>query len=182
MKYLLTASLLTFGMATTANAVSLSLTAPNTVNIGETFSVNLIVSNLANKDIAAYDIDVKFNNDVINYVNYTLGTVLSTSDGSFDGSQGLKSTKVINLNETSYAIDLSSQPNQFVLATLQFTAFNQGVSNLSIAYSDLSDALANTLSADNIIDTQVKVIPVPSAAWLMGSALLGLASVARKRA
>lgn len=67
----------------------------------------------------------------------------------------------------------SGQADRFTLATLIFSVVNPGSSQLAItAVNTLGDADGNVIVADTL-PTAVTTVPVPSVAWLFGTALLG---------
>ena len=66
------------------------------------------------------------------------------------------------------------------IATIDLTALTAGTSSLVIQNSQFFDDVSTQL--DPTLDAgAISSVPVPAAAWLFGSGLLGLVGVARKK-
>lgn len=84
--------------------------------------------------------------------------------------------------ENSFARDMSGANGQTSALWLQSFADNDGVAQLQqllgTAKLDITSTSAGTLT---LASAATPAVPVPAAVWLLGSALAGLGSIARKR-
>ena len=151
------------------------------VSVGDSITVNLVVSGLESLDLSTYDLNVSYDSGILSFSGYALGSGLGNSTGeSFDIGLGDDGFGQINLCEISMLLDLNSQEDSFTLATLTFAVIALGSSSLTISVSELGDALGDSIATCSIGSANVNVVPIPAAAWLFGSGLLGLAGL-RKR-
>jgi len=75
--------------------------------------------------------------------------------------------------------DTGSNPNVFTTYSFGFTADS---TSTTLSFTDLT-TLSQSASTDFVIDNvSVSPVPVPAAAWLFGSGLLGLIGAARRKA
>jgi hypothetical protein len=86
---------------------------------------------------------------------------------------------VVSVAETSLLFDFSGQPDAFTLFTLTFSTQAIGSSDFELLRIDLSDPDPNAIDASNSGD--VNVVPIPAAAWLLGTGLLGLVGLRRRQ-
>ena len=96
-----------------------------------------------------------------------VGNILSNSGNQF--FQG-------SINESTWSeitFDLGAVP---MGASAAFIEFSQGMGPI-----DGVDLLAGTILIDDLYLGVVSAVPVPAAAWLFGSGLLGLVGVARRK-
>jgi hypothetical protein len=152
------------------------------VEVDETVDLELWVSGLEDADLSAFDIDFAYNDSVLRFDNYALGSELGSLalEEAVDLSGGALAGGVINLREFSYLWDLSFQPDSFVLATLTFSLMYPQTTELTFLDGVLADELGQplvTVTQDNMIMTAV---PIPGAIWLFGTGLIGLAVLRRK--
>jgi hypothetical protein len=151
--------------------------------VGDEVSADLMVSGLENEDLSAFDITLNWDANLLAFNNYTLGEQLGEIPADAeDWSLGETSPGNLNLVEVSYLYDLSFQADSFTLATLNFTAMEEGLAILEIADQILSDAYGDQF--DNIITSpgyiQINPVPVPAAAWLLGAGLLCVIGIRRR--
>lgn len=143
--------------------------------VGGPVTVNLNVSGLESVDLGAYDLNVNYDSNILSFVGYTLGGGLGYTTGdSLDFSWGDLGFGQINLSEVSMLSDLSAQGSSFTLATLTFTGIAGGSSALTISDITLGDANGDSIVPDSLGSANVNVVPIPAAAWLLGSCLMGL--------
>jgi hypothetical protein len=168
-------------MAVTASPASAAVAlnfnpSVSTVGIGSDFDVDVFVFGLDKTDLAAYVLDIGFNDDVLDLQDVTFGPDLGNPlDSVADFTPGIGN---VNVAETSLLFDFSAQPDAFRLFTMTFSAEAIGDSILSFLSLDLSDPDAKAIDVD--CGSGVSVVPVPGAAWLLCSALLALPAIKRR--
>lgn len=171
-------------MAVSAQAATLSfLPDYNSITVGETVSVDIEISGLESVDLAGFDLDVSFDDSVLDFTGYTLYDELGVvpADAS-DWSQGDDGSGTINVAEMSWLWDLSGQSDSFTLATLTFAGLEVGSSDLTFTYTDLSDDWGDVITADLLGgNVDVNPVPLPGAVWLLGSGLAGLVGLKRRK-
>jgi hypothetical protein len=148
----------------------------STVALGSDFDVDVVIFGLEDADLAAYDIDVGFNDDALDYEDISFGEGLGWPDDSIvevDTETGL-----VSVAETSILFDFTAQPDAFTLFTLIFSAQAIGTSDFELLTIVLSDPDTNAIDVSNSGD--VNVVPIPAAAWLLGTGLLGLVGLRRR--
>ncbi len=156
-----------------AQAATLSFSSDAlTVTVGDTVSVDLIVSGLETEDLKVFDIDVAYSDTLLCVAGYTLYDGLGdieSGDAEDFYDEAYQAAGIVNLCEMTWLEDdaLSFQADSFVLATLSFTAIDSGTCAFSVDFADL---------------TTVSSVPVPSAFTLLGLGLCFLAGIARKKA
>ena len=152
-----------------------------------TILLDINISGLDNFDLGAFDLDVNFDDSAYEFQRYfptdALGSI--TLGDAIDDSYGLYVSDSVNLYMTSILTDLSNQPSEFTLATLIFNnndtvmLFNDLSSEFSLTINALGDASGNPIPL-TVSGTQISAIPVPAAAWLLGSGLIVLVGFRRR--
>ena len=152
---------------------------------GNNFSIGVLISGLetaAAPSLGAYDLDISFDSNQLAFTGAVFGDGVIgnqldlTSAGDNPSGADEVSPGVINLFELSFdsAEDLNNlQADSFFLAYLNFQVLQAGNSQLDITLNSLSDAEANALTA-SVSSTPISTVPLPSAFWLLSSALAGL--------
>lgn len=144
---------------------------PNTLSFlsGDTVSVDIGVSGLEASDLVEFDIDLAYDDWILEYDGYALYGGLGDLEDytqAYDGSWG-EDFGSVNVYEQSYLDSLAFQEDSFVLATITFIALEDGdTSGIYIDYADLTLIDANP-------------VPVPPTVVLLGSCLLGLTGLGR---
>ena len=170
-----------WGCAAWGSDVTLSFNpSTSTVGIGDQIGLDINVSGLENVDLGSFDLNLNYEDAFLSFDSYVLGDGLGViPDDAEDWSLGDLGGGVINLAELSWLPDLSSQPGAFSLATVFFTGSAVGTSPLSFSDVELDDDWGDAI--DVSLETgSVNVVPVPAAAWLFGSGLIGLLGFRRK--
>ena len=132
-----------FLLLVTANGYSLSISfEPLVTNImvGDSFSVDMVVSGLENDNLSTFDVDVLFDDSILTFDSYALGSGLGDVGlDTVDLSLGYLGGGVIDLAEFSLIPPDSSdgtffadQADSFPLATLSFTGIGEGNDLISI--------------------------------------------------
>ena len=117
-----------FSLALPAHAAILSLFGPQEVEVNDTFAVHLqMMSEISHERIGSFDIDIHYDASLLQWTGYSLGSELADPVwGQLDLSRGLLSPGVVNVAEVATLLDLSGQPEEFILATLDFKAIAPG--------------------------------------------------------
>jgi hypothetical protein len=170
-----------------ASAVTLSLNPSNvTVNVGDTFNITLdaqLSDNLAQPGaISAWDVDVLYNPSQMVFVNYSLGGWLGNS---IDLSLGDIGGGLVDLAEVSLEDPqdlIGTQPDPFLLATLQFECLTAGNSQILLTLQNVGDEIGDPINAHvgapvSVTQTQV---PEPSTFMLIVTGLLGFGVLRRR--
>lgn len=113
------------------------------INVGDSINVEIKISGLENEvDLGAFDFNLNFDDAILDFTGYTLGTGLNNNDttGSEDWSSKETSPGLFNLSEVSFLGDFSFQDDEFVLATVSFVGKSIGTSTLSLSDILLSSA------------------------------------------
>lgn len=161
------------------------------VRVGDTFDVNLRIEGLdTGLDVGAWDADLLYNipfaqsfeSQILSFNGYSLGSELGFFGDSEDFSEGEVADGIIHLGELSYLLDLSLQPDAFSLATLEFTADAAGCAAFDLENIILSDQYGDEIwVVEDCGAVHVNPVPVPAAAWLLGSGLMGIVGLRRRK-
>ena len=140
-------------------------------------SVDITISGLENFDLAAFDLNLNYDDGTMIFMDYTLTEELGSFDllDAEDWSFGDDGFGTVNLAVVSYLFDFSSQSDSFTLATVNFD-FDGDVYLSDIVLSDeFGDAIPFTVNG-----TDISAVPVPGAIWLLGSAFAGIIGIRRR--
>ena len=159
---------------------------PGTININDTFSVDIIGSGFTS-NVDGGGVNLSYDSSVLNILSVSIdesvwdfgGTGIST--GTIDNGAG--SVDGIMMNTFGNVVT-----GNFVVATVQFQAMGPGTSGLGLSEFLLNPwASGGSLLNPDFLDGSLTVsdpsavVPVPAAAWLFGSGLLGLVGMARRK-
>ena len=177
---LVTAMIFSLGVCSAqANTVSV-LPASQTVNIGDVFAVDIVGTGFTTP-LDAGGINLSFDLSVLSPV------LASPPDYATFGSSWTTSFQpVLNGNtlEDIFFFADTAPSGDFNIVTLWFEAIGTGSSVIDITESQLNPfAGAGGALSVKLVDGNVTVstVPVPAAAWLFGSGMLGLGAIARRK-
>jgi hypothetical protein len=146
------------------------------IGLGSNLDVDVVIFGLDSTDLAAYGVDIGFNDDALDYEDISFGSELGYSADSITDVGA--TSGVVSVSETSLLFDFSGQPDAFTLFTLTFSAQAIGDSAFSFLTVDLSDPYVNAIDASGGGDANV--VPIPPTVLLLGSGLLGLVGFRRR--
>lgn len=173
------------------SATMIELDVVDNIEVGNSIDLVISISDLGADDLSAFNIDLGFDDNLLNFTGYTLGTDLIDSFfGQEDFSFGQTSDGVVNIAELSWLIDFSLQPTAFVLATLSFDTLVAGIADFSILDIELVDGLMSPSNIDasletarlSIVPSSSTTVPEPSSMLLFVLALVGFLVAARRKA
>ena len=172
--------MLVVGYSLSAQAATVAISpSPTVVNIGDTFSLDLVGLGF-DTNLDGGGLNFAFDPTVLS-VNSVVINILEWDTNQDGVDDGLGTVSNIWFNNTSSA----DRTGDLLFASVEFTAIGLGVSGIALSESAgnpfaSGGALYNPLTFDQ--SGQVTVVPLPAAAWLFGSALLGLGALKRKKA
>lgn len=178
-------------VALPASAITIEFNpSSQSVNVGSTTTVDLIISGLgdgAAPSLGTFDLDIDFDSSILAFNSATFGNQLDLF-GLGDINAVTSGVGIINLFELSFesAADLDSlQAGAFTLATLSFTALNDGSSTLGISVNALGDSIGDPLQAELIAGnissiSGINTVPEPSSLLLVGIGMLGMSLLAAR--
>ena len=167
------------GSALAMNVMMLNIDPPaQNYGIGDIITADLKISGLQYEDLGAFNLNLSYDNAILDYDSYALGTGLGNVVRDMSLADNALTPGIINL--AGYINDSGFQEDEVILATLTFIGAGAGISELSIVdsimYSDLGSPLSLYVSP-NPGFVNVNHAPVPAAAWLLGSGLIGLVGI-----
>lgn len=176
--------LLLAGSANFANALSIYMqSASQSVSLNDHAIFNVNVSGASG--LGAYDITLLFNQLTFAAPTIIFGSYLGAPGESF--VDAIFSNGSVNIAETSFLWDLSLQPADFTLFTLDFLATDVGVSLIAFGPISLSDPIGNTIldvtttAASITVEPGVAPIPEPGTILLVCAGLASLAIWRRRQ-
>lgn len=169
--------MLLLGTVNLASALSLQVQPSNqTAFLNDHLVYSINVSEASG--LGAYDITLSFDPFLFAEPTISYGSELGAPGDSF--TDALFETGSINVAETSFLFDLSLQPTQFTLFTLDFLAIGVGTGTIAFGPVLISDLSGNyfqdvTLSGAGItIEAGQAPIPEPGTIILLSAGLAGL--------
>ena len=117
-------------------------------SMGEAIVMELWISGLTDIDLAGFDLALTFDPLLLGYQSTSFAATLESEDFIML-EDWLFSPGALVLTGVSLAADLSAQMDAFRIATLAFTTLSAGASWLSIDSSLLSDAFAESFTANH---------------------------------
>jgi hypothetical protein len=189
--------MLGFGMQANATVISFS-PSDNEVGIGNSVSVDLVISELGADILTGFDLDVLYDDTLLAFDSFEFGT----DCGGFSCLDvlGLGSLQeatdwgfgVVEVFELSFDLDadlMAFQPDAFVLGTFTFTGLDFGTSALDIFIWELAGEYVFDpdlgFDVPKALDATVEggqiEVPEPGTWLLLMSGLLGLRMMGRKK-
>ncbi len=157
-------------------------TAPASINVGDSFSLNILGSGFTS-NVDGGGVNFSYDSSILNVTSVSInGSVwdfggAGISTGVIDNGAGTVDGVMVNT--------FGAVTGDFTVATIQFMAIGTGTSALSLIEYALNPwasggSLINPIMEDGSL-TVVQTVPVPAAFWLFGSGLLGLIGFAKRK-
>lgn len=175
------------GMAAMALLGVVLLSASPAAAVLAVSDIEITISNLGAFNLAAFDLDLSYDDAQLTFVDYTLTGELGALDGfdADDWSFGDDGFGTVNLNVVSYLPwgdpFFDTQADDFTLATVSFevTGDPSALDGVLLSYVDLSDDFGDPIPFA-VNGTDINAVPVPGALWLLGSGLVGVVGLRRR--
>jgi hypothetical protein len=154
------------------------------------YNVDIDIFGLDRFNLAAFDLNVNYDSNMLTFDSYTLTNELGSFTVSADGpeaedwSLGDDGSGTVNLAVLSSLSDFTGQPDAFTLATLIFSGEERAIGDISLSHIIISDDFGNTIPF-TASDTKINAggspgpIPIPGTIWLLVTGL-GAAGIGRK--
>jgi hypothetical protein len=151
---------------------------------GDSFSIDVVVSELGGEVVSAFDLDLSYDSSVVDATGVTFGLYLGDPAAAVPEaftdvvlSPGLVDFAEVSLLSDAQLLALQTGPApfSFSLATISFDALTFGTSPLTLSDNvDVKGLLALRLDVD-VGDGVVNVVPEPHAfvAFLVGALVVG---------
>ena len=192
---LFTALLLLVNMSVASAAVISFEPDSDTVNVGESFNVEVKIAALGADILTTFDFDMLFDNAILNFNSFTFGDAVNGNQLDISGlTGGLFASTIVNpgkINATDLSFDtdatlIANQLDEFVLGTLNFTANALGSAAFTFQNVILGGAFNGGFIATPIdftansatVNVVASSIDEPGALLLM---FIGLATVVTQR-
>ena len=173
--------------AMAASPILLTLTpiGTPTINLGDTITFNLNISNLHgavdgtpnSPALASFDLVINYDSSVLAFSSASIGSYLNVSAGDFPSTDGTTTAGKVYLDDFSFdtaAALEASQPAAFTIGTVTLRAIAEGTSAVSFdSGSSLGDENSNSLSYTTS-NSSVSAVPEPGSAALIA---LGLGAI-----
>lgn len=178
------ATLLMFALSS-VQAASISLTPANTnVSVGGLFNLDVSID-FSDDATLGGGLDVLYDGTALAFQSFTFGTTTLDLDPAFSRIPDELPNKLEGL-----AFGNFNGLTVGIVGTLTFQALTAGNSLLSMAVTIPSKGgdfvSANTFDVQSVTfngaNVNASAVPVPAAAWLFGSGLLGLVGIMRRKA
>jgi hypothetical protein len=169
MKYFLI-SIATLLMPNLVTAATVQTSAPNTVSIGETFTVEIVGSDFPITQGGGFNLT--YNPDIISATDISIDDTQTwtffNNTGTIDSQNGALLDVIVS--------DFPGRSGDFNVASIEFIAVGVGISNFSLSESVINPWASdgNLISPTLLSESSVQVVPLPATFFLFGSGLLGL--------
>ena len=174
-KMAFTGLLLLGASVTQATSMFATPTPAGPLNIGDSFSVDIVIDSIS--DLAGFEFDLNFDFTLV-----TATTIISGDIFGFDTVEISNSLApgVATFSEATLAFSGVNITAPTVIATISFDTLAAGVSSLNIVNALLSDSLGDPIPDPTVINSSIQVdqpsngnVPLPGV-WLL--MLAGLAA------
>ncbi len=143
----------------------------STFSVGETFSLNIVASDVI--DLYGFQFDIAFNPSILAAQSIAEGAFLSSGGATFfipgtiDNVAGL-----ISFNADTLIGEISGMSGSGILALLDFSAVGVGVSSINLSSPTLLDSNFQNITADIVagsvqVQAQGGSVPEPASLWLV---------------
>lgn len=151
--------------------------------VGDEFAVDLFVNYTSGAGSVLTDLNFSLQFDQGDKDLLTFKTVDSNLPGSFGGTLSTDGNAV-NIETSSFFVPSGTVADPFV--TLYFEAVAPGAGNFDILTETVNFSTFGPQSDESIdyvadFDGSYQVVPVPAAVWLLGSGIVGLAFIRRRK-
>jgi len=165
-------------IASGVNAATLTLvpTGLETVNVGDSVTYN-IEADFGTVTTIGGDLNVV----------YTPGTGVVGVDAAATSinTAVFEALPTVEITEGNVFMQASTfgagTAGTFIFGTITFIAQAVGLVDITLNPGVWSDSAANSIPITNISTAQVNVVPIPPAIWLLGSGIVGLIGMARRK-
>ncbi len=159
----------------------------SSVDLGESFDVDLTISGLGDDILTGFDLDVNFDDSVLGFAGFDFGTGLDVFGFGLNLQFVNDLGGLVNVFEVSFDFDIDLelfQPDEFVLGTFHFVGIGEGSSGLSVSAPPFGEALSGGFKFDpflgfevaTALDMEVEAgsvnVPEPGVAFLFATGLL----------
>ncbi|ARN75733.1 VPLPA-CTERM sorting domain-containing protein [Oceanicoccus sagamiensis] len=149
-----------------------------TAGLNDVFTLDIVGSDFSS-NVDGGGVNILFDASVLNVLSVSIdGGYWDFFNDTGTINNGVGTVNGIMVNAFSSVI------GDFTVASVEFQAIGTGVTDLTLNEFSLNPwASSGSLIDHNYINGSVTVssVPVPAAAWLFGSALIGLAGIKRKK-
>jgi hypothetical protein len=160
-------------LATLSGATPVFSVSPASQNVllGSTATVQITVSGLgldAAPSLGAYDLNIAFDPTILSFTGLTFGDPLNGDQLDLSGAGPISDFNILSpgvLEFFEISLDSSmlldtQQLDQFVLATLQFSTLNRGMSDLTPSVNSAGDSGGASLDS-SVVAGQINVAAAP---------------------
>jgi hypothetical protein len=163
--------------------MTVQLNTPPTIRVGDTFDMDVVINDAFTgkgplEEILAFGFDVTISDpSIVSLIGVSVAIPFDDDSAFFENTDVAGSVFPGIPNEGSN--------NTLPLATVTFQAMMSGTVSVGIAsdLSDFNEGLVYSLDppADITASAGVAVVPLPTSIWLIGSGLVGLVGIARRK-
>lgn len=153
------------------------------IGLGNVFSLDVTGTGFVSSADGG-GVNLSFDHNVLNVLSVSINETVwdfggfGISTGTIDNSVGALNGVMVNT--------FSNPGTSFIVATIEFQAVGMGVSDLMLSEFNLNPwasggSTVNPTFEQSTVTVASTVVPVPAAAWLFGSGLIGLIVLARRK-